>query len=160
MPNHITNHVAIKGSKEKIAELIKKTKLKLNNKSEKNQFDFNGIIKMPETSDTFYGADAGGLGSEEREKYGENNWYDWSITNWGTEWNCYEVRYTGGDETTIVIEFQTAWSPPTPIFDELERQGYSVNCYWQDEYPSNEGEYGNPYDVFDIDHTVTVEYLG
>lgn len=51
------------------------------------------------------------------KRYGERDWYDWSIENWGTKWNA-------GD--TVVysdfIEFQTAWSTPIPVFVELSKR--------------------------------------
>lgn len=47
MPNHITTEVEISGPGDKIATLIKKTKIKLDNDTMENKFDFNGIIKMP-----------------------------------------------------------------------------------------------------------------
>ncbi len=48
MPNHITTEVEITGTKEQIEKLIKDTKFVLDAEAEKNEFDFNGIIKMPE----------------------------------------------------------------------------------------------------------------
>lgn len=47
MPNHITTQVEITGTKEQIAKLIKDTKIVLDGDIDKNQFDFNGIVKMP-----------------------------------------------------------------------------------------------------------------
>lgn len=47
MPNHIITEVEISGTKEQIADLIKKTKITLDNDTQDNKFDFNGIIKMP-----------------------------------------------------------------------------------------------------------------
>ena len=29
--------------------------------------------------------------SELVAKYGYDNWYDWSVFNWGTKWNAYDV---------------------------------------------------------------------
>lgn len=47
MPNWITSEVEITGPKDKIADLVKRTKLKLETEVE-NEFDFNGLIKLPE----------------------------------------------------------------------------------------------------------------
>lgn len=47
MPNHITNYVRIRGEKEKLDKLVKATKLKRDKEVSENEFDFNGIIKMP-----------------------------------------------------------------------------------------------------------------
>ena len=40
------------------------------------------------------------------DKYKFDNWYDWSIHNWGTKWGCYDNEMD--DET---YSFTTAWSP-------------------------------------------------
>ena len=47
MPNNVTSTIEIRGTKEQIDKLIKDTKLKLE-KEVDNQFDFNGIIPMPD----------------------------------------------------------------------------------------------------------------
>ena len=51
------------------------------------------------------------------KRYGERDWYDWSIVNWGTKWNA---GYTVVDSDAI--EFQTAWSTPIPVFVELSKR--------------------------------------
>jgi Ferredoxin-like domain in Api92-like protein len=59
------------------------------------------------------------------DKYGANNWYDWSIKNWGTKWEA-QIMYTSGledtDDNTLVVDFDTAWSPPTKFFDYLANE--------------------------------------
>lgn len=42
--------------------------------------DFNKVIPMPEHIFR---------DMAEREKYGKDNWYNWSIAHWGTIWNSY-----------------------------------------------------------------------
>jgi hypothetical protein len=46
------------------------------------------------------------------EKYGVSNWYDWALQWWGTKWDVTEIKVLHQDDTTIEIEFDTAWSPP------------------------------------------------
>lgn len=50
MPNHITTQVRIGGTEAKIKKLIKDTKIKLDGDISEgdNEFDFNGIVKMPQ----------------------------------------------------------------------------------------------------------------
>ena len=51
------------------------------------------------------------------KRYGERDWYDWSIKNWGTKWNAGDTVVDSD-----VIEFQTAWSTPIPVFVELSKR--------------------------------------
>ena len=76
-------------------------------------FDFEKIVPMPEN--IFRGP----IGSQEREMYGENNWYDWSRKNWGTKWNSYDG---GWYEEGTSIQFDTAWSTPEPIYRAIAKQ--------------------------------------
>lgn len=64
------------------------------------------------------------------KRYGERDWYDWSIKNWGTKWNAGDtVVYSD------VIEFQTAWSTPIPVFVELSKRlkNVEINVDYADE---------------------------
>lgn len=47
-------------------------------------------------------------------KCGYISWYDWSVSNWGTKWNAYEVEIIDGG-----VKFQTAWSAPHPVIAAL-----------------------------------------
>ena len=57
---------------------------------------------------------------ENERKYGYTDWYDWSIENWGTKWDAYEVDYKV-NKNSIRLNFQTAWATPYPIFEEISR---------------------------------------
>lgn len=64
------------------------------------------------------------------KRYGERDWYDWSIKNWGTKWNAGDtVVYSD------IIEFQTAWSTPIPVFVELSKRlkNVEINVDYADE---------------------------
>lgn len=222
MPNHVTNWVEISGMEEAMTKLKEQTyKPSVSNPGIKEtpqepQFDFNGIIKMPEelketvsptqvvetqkeadiinkkylknSSDWLAGdqkikaisaAEAkrriekyGGIAGRTSEdlvsellndgfviRTGILNWYDWACKHWGTKWGAYNVEKLYISPTKLVLKFDTAWSSPEPIFDKLTEMGFTVNCIWQDEDPTNEGEYGNPYDVFEIHHPqIEVDY--
>jgi len=49
----------------------------------------------------------------------DDRWYDWRCTNWGTKWGACEIKVTQDDEDFLEITFNTAWSPPEPIVNEL-----------------------------------------
>lgn len=53
-----------------------------------------------------------------REKYGVTNWYDWAEKNWGVKWQPNEVDMESYDNT-LSYAFNTAWGPPTAIYDAL-----------------------------------------
>ena len=49
---------------------------------------------------------------------GYPGWYEWSCANWGTKWGAYEYKERSHEPGRFVFEFQTAWSPPRPIFNK------------------------------------------
>ena len=51
-------------------------------------------------------------------EYGFDTWYDWSCENWGTKWGACHTYYV--DENNI--EFDTAWSCPFKIFEEISKK--------------------------------------
>lgn len=53
------------------------------------------------------------------EEHGHSSWYSWSIANWGTKWNAYSLEIVEEDEGRLEFTFDTAWSPPEPIFAAL-----------------------------------------
>lgn len=121
MPNHVTNKIEFHGEQENIKKVLELIK------GEDDYIDFEKIIPMP---DNIFRGD---LGREERELYGTNNWYDWSIENWGTKWNAYDCYL----EDDNIIIFNTAWSAPIPVLDALAEICYENNVWftskWADE---------------------------
>jgi hypothetical protein len=71
------------------------------------------------------------------KNYGAKTWYDWCCENWGTKWNAYNSEITEDDVEYghLVISFQTAWSPPTPVYEALAEKFPNVDIegYWSDE---------------------------
>ena len=88
-------------------------------KSKDNDFDFNNIVPMPKN------IFRGNLGREEEEKYGDNNWYRWSIDNWGTKWNSVDTRVEENG-STLSYNFMTAWDCPRQIVDALMRMRKTI----------------------------------
>lgn len=119
MPNHVRNELYFEcDNEERIWELMDTIK------GDDSPIDFEKIIPMP--SNIF----RGNLGQKEEELYGKNNWYDWSIKNWGTKWNAYE-----GSEMYNGISFLTAWSAPFPILLKLSEMfsDVTITHYFADE---------------------------
>lgn len=52
--------------------------------------------------------------------------YEWRVSNWGTKWGTYDgcgIAVTplkvGKNRVKAFMSFQSAWSPPTPVFNQL-----------------------------------------
>ncbi|OUU16258.1 MAG: hypothetical protein CBC05_08685 [Crocinitomicaceae bacterium TMED45] len=134
MPNWTHNIVGFEAPKNKLEEI--KAKLF----SDKNVFDFNKVIPMPEHSEKFHAK--GNLGDQERKKFGDNNWYHWSVYNWGTKWNSVRAEVSEESDNCINYHFDTAWDAPRPIIQEICTNGMLKDCsdfYWTC-YHENEEE--------------------
>ena len=123
MPNWTQNYVTFKGSKEKIIELKELFA------SEEKVFDFNKILPMPEDSEDFQATgdltmdtDQGDLSMKEfieKKIKTANNWYYWSVKNWGTKWNAIEPTLDVDNECELKYSFRTAWDAPRGVIQEI-----------------------------------------
>ncbi len=126
MPNHVTNRIKITGDPDTVKHILNKIK---SDEFGVGTMDFEKIIPMPEN------IFRGNLGLRERKLYGKNNWYDWSVANWGTKWNAYgfdsNIDYSKEKE----IRFLSAWSAPHPVIARLAEMFPSVKFEhkWADE---------------------------
>ena len=126
MPNWVKNVISVTDVKAISGCLTR-------NESGEVEYDFEKVVPMPEE---IY---KGNLGKEEWKKYGCDNWYDWSILNWGTKWNAHD--YHRIDKYTFAIS--TAWSTPEPFIKALSRK---YNCevsvkYADEDIGNNCGSY-------------------
>lgn len=66
-------------------------------------------------------------------EFGFPTWHEWSIKNWGTQWDASSTQLTQHGNM-LIFEFKTAWSAPTPIFEYIAEhftdhiKSMSVNC--------------------------------
>lgn len=114
MPNYCSNSLYIDGDANTLRELTEFVR------TSENAFDFKKIVPMPKN---IY---RGPLGDKEKEIYGKNNWYDWSVENWGTKWNSIDA-YIVDDE----IAFLTAWSPCEPVIETLAKTFPSMRFVYE-----------------------------
>ena len=60
----------------------------------------------------------------------DDRWYDWRVQNWDTKWDCYDVVVTDDDPDQLEVEFNTAWSPPEAICNEIREQYPDLAVSW------------------------------
>ena len=80
-----------------------------------------------------------------KEKYGFDNWYNWSCHNWGCKWNAGDSNY---DPESKLLTFDTPWSIPYPILNKIAQDnpeakidGYSEEeTGWFEEYKTDNGK--------------------
>lgn len=68
------------------------------------------------------------------EKYGYDNWYDWSNRNWGTKWDSTSDYLEIGDNM-VTIDFNTAWCVPAKLLETIQKQfpDLLIKCTFIDE---------------------------
>ena len=147
MPNHCHNRVTFSRHSDSsvVPEQIAEIKQMFEDEN-----TFTQIIPEPDwyhtpllSSDSRYGQKYGEVG--ELPQYVEDpwrrlvfkstgqaddRWYDWRVQNWDTKWDCYDVVVTDDDPEQLEIEFNTAWSPPEAICNELREQYPELNISW------------------------------
>ena len=134
MPNWCANSLKIKP----LTEEAKQTFVKIKAELEKGQECrlFNALIPMPqELIDTVCGsvAEAERAAHEAQmqaniEKYGYPTWYEFANAKWGTKWEACEPNHEENKDGSVTIWFDTAWSPPMPIYEKLEEVGFEVEA--------------------------------
>jgi len=78
-------------------------------------------------------------------KYGYSNWYDFCVSRWGTKWDvdCQGTIMLSDDGKTIDANFDSAWAPPTAVYDEMVEQGYDVVGYYYEPGMAFVGKWDN-----------------
>lgn len=83
--------------------------------------------------------DFGKMLTENLERYGAVDWYDWCRREWGTKWNAQETEVYDDPEGNgyKVVCFNTAWSAPSVAFLEslFSRCSHEVSfeCSYEDD---------------------------
>lgn len=67
------------------------------------------------------------------EKYfGAQDWYSFQTSRWGTKWDVDAYDTVVLDGNTVNFGFDSAWSPPTGVYEALVEQGFKVKAfYWE-----------------------------
>lgn len=73
----------------------------------------------------------------------EGAWYWWRVNNWGTKWDVSLYNHDWIDDTTVVIGFDTAWSPPIQTFEAMEEQDIIVEATYYEPGMCFVGRFGS-----------------
>lgn len=129
MPNWCKNNLRIIGDELEVKRAIKMLK------NDKGELTFDKAVPMPLPLKSTTAP------SRESNKhlidtYGADNWYDWSIKNWGVKWDAHESEFF--EDEDIVATFQTPWGPPIEFFQKfsLEFPGLDFELQFADEFLS------------------------
>jgi len=134
MPNWCSNHVTLTGPKESIDALIVEL-----SKPE-------GEGKILQTL-------------RPRPPEEEENWYGWNVNNWGTKWEVTVYDYDIVSETSVTISFDSAWAPPTTLYEYLEDEGWTVVAYYDEPGMAFCGKYDDGIDEFYEYGNLTAEQI-
>jgi hypothetical protein len=78
------------------------------------------------------------------KKYGYPDWYQFCVNEWGTKWDVSpygtSAQVTGNK---VCLGFDTAWSPPTGLYDKLVEEGYEVDALYFEVGGGFYGRYSN-----------------
>jgi hypothetical protein len=113
MPNWCNNNISISGPTETIKELWE----------DANADDTYGLLNAIKPIPEALRDTVKGTGEEEQTVFvdGCNNWYDWSVKNWGTKWDVSTegLEFTDNGDGTATIEgwFESAWAPPIEAYN-------------------------------------------
>lgn len=116
MPNWTHNTVTFEGRGQTLQRLAKALK------SKSSVFTFNNIIPCPPAllnDEWQHNKEVAALNVV---KYGYEGWYDWRVAKWGTKWEAVDARWHNKEGGGIIYTFDTAWSPPTDVVDEIARR--------------------------------------
>jgi hypothetical protein len=93
----------------------------------------------------------------------EENWYDWNVSNWGTKWDANVNDWGRDDDNEIWISFDSAWSPPTTLYEFLLESDWDVIAYYHEGGMAYCGkftsEFGDEYYEYDITDLQSLEEL-
>jgi hypothetical protein len=136
MPNWCSNSVTFT---HKDPQMIERVRVAV----EDSKALFNEFVPCPEelanTEASFVETDE----SKARvEKYGYANWYEFNIGAWGTKWEAdWDNALYDLTDNSIMLNFDTAWSPPVPFYEKMEALGFVVEAKYYEPGMGFVGEY-------------------
>lgn len=134
MPNWCNNNISISGPTDTIKQLWEAA----NQEGEAGGL-LNAMVPMPERlRDTVKGSNGDA-----------DNWYDWSVSNWGTKWDVSTegLEFTDNGDGTALIEgwFDSAWAPPIGAYEKFSEQ--NNECHIEASYHEGGMDFGGFWDT-------------
>jgi len=139
MPNWCSNEVEIYGEEKDIEKFVEEC---FTDFKGTQVLDFAKVMPEPDYDKPKKdGTHNDGVQTE--FKWEMPDWWNWRNDNWGTKWNLvpnhdgdltkYDVLQHGEDY--IQLEFDTAWSPPNGIYNELvdKYPDLSINWFYRED---------------------------
>ena len=159
MPNWCANSLKIKPKTTRAKYAMKKRIMPELEKGQDCRL-FNSIIPMPqELLETVCGSviDDEKASHEAQmqaniKKHGFPTWYEFANAKWGTKWDACELTYKADKDGSVTIWFDTAWSPPMPIYEMLEAMGFEVEATYCEQGVGYAGWYS---DGEDNEHSIS-----
>ena len=139
MPNWCSNEVQFDGSEEDIAKFKEEC---FTDRKGVAVLDFSKVLPEPDYDKPKKdGTHNNGVQTELHSVMPD--WWNWRNENWGTKWNlvpdhdgdltAYKTVEDGED--FIMLEFDTAWSPPEGIYEAIVEKypDLSVNWFYRED---------------------------
>lgn len=140
MPNHVATITKFSCDNPEVLKELKELIWRVD-ESDEPSFDFKSVLPFPEAlKDSISPVhvcteeDKAGKHKDDPQcitliesklrinEYGADNWYEWNCNNWGTKWNSYHCSIVEDHETVLIIKYDTAWSPATPVLREISKR--------------------------------------
>ena len=147
MPNWCMNEVSIHGEEQEVAKFVDEcfTKVDTGGHCYQQVLDFDKVLPEPDynkpqnvdkdlttASVTTALLSQGGIGND-----WQPDWYTWRLANWGTKWNLVPAKGGNVDgytidimKDTVLLSFDTAWSPPDGIYDAIGDKYPDLDVSW------------------------------
>jgi hypothetical protein len=177
MPNWCYNSLCVSGNKEILADFVSKTLVPCNMSSEEeydesHRFTFNILHPTPKALEgntsplrKLEGEDDTQFKERMAENvrlYGAEDWYRWHLDNWGTKWDAKSTSVEQLDDTNFNVQFHTAWSPPTTLYENMVEDGWEVRALYHEPGMVFIGSYEDGFDdyyEYDITDRESIENL-
>lgn len=59
--------------------------------------------------------------AENRAKLGHQDWYSWSVENYGTKWGACRPEFDRVSETVMTVNFESAWNPADGLIRHISK---------------------------------------